>query len=171
MRRAVLSILMLALLPAGCGGGPTAPPLPSLFVLGEGPHTLTVTIWRTTHTNPYGFTSSTLVCSGGGPASAAIPVSVSREGTSWVVRADTGTLRLDLADAAAGHEGSIVGTAQHAGVSVTINDGAIDAPAHLPPGAASATSVGGRIEGAVVFATSQTEQSCSANAWILSARQ
>lgn len=170
MRLGRHALVFLAAIALACGGGPAAPSLPPLFVLTEGPHTLTVTVWQTTHTNPYGFTSSTLVCTGRGATSAAIPVSVRRDGASWTVRAEAGTLRLTLADAASGHEGSMAGSAAHGAVTVAINAGNLDAPAHLPPGAASATSVGGRIEGAVVFTSSQGEQSCSANAWMLSAR-
>lgn len=163
-------LLVAAIGAAACGSGPAAPALPPLFVIAEGPHTLTISVWTPTHTNPYGFSSSQLVCSGVGATSAAVPVTVRRDGAVWDVRADTGTLTLRLAGASAGHEGTMAGEASGAGVTVVINDGTFAAPAVLPPGAASATSVGGRIEGHVTFSDSRGAKSCSANAWTLSSR-
>ena len=56
------------------------------------------------------------------------------------------------------------------GVTVAFNDGALDAPAGLLPGAVSAASVGGRIEGHVKFIDAQGEHSCSANPWVVERR-
>lgn len=169
--RRPLVVLVLMALASACGGGPTAPALPAGFVLAAGPHTLEIKVWHPTHTNPYGFSASQLVCEGSGVSSASVPVIVSLEGGSWVARAEVGDLVLRLAGASAGHEGSMGGWAATplGGVTVVVTDGG-EGPAHLPPGAASAANVGGRIEGKVRFVQGEREQSCSANAWTLSRR-
>lgn len=170
-RQLSVGALLLALSCAGCGSGPAAPSLPAAFALSAGPHMLTVSVWHSTHTNPYGFTSTLLVCTGSGPTSLSVPVVVTREGASWMARAESGTLMLTLADAAADHQGAMFGSATVGDVTVAVHDGGtLDGPASLPPGAASTTSIGGRIEGAVRFITSGGEQSCSNNAWALSRR-
>lgn len=170
-RQGFIGVWLLLWLLSACGGGPAAPSLPGAFVLSAGLHTLEIKVWHPTHTNPYGFSSSQLVCEGSGVSSASLPVIVSREGASWVVRSETGDLTLRVAEASAGHEGTMAGsaTAPIGGVTVVVSDGG-QGPAHLPPGAASAANVGGRIEGKVRFVRGDQEQSCSANAWILSRR-
>ena len=171
-RGPLAGVVGLMWLVAACAGGPTAPALPAAFVLSAGLHTLEIRVWHPTHTNPYGFSSSQLVCEGSGAVSStSLPVTVSHQGASWVVRAETGDLVLTLADASGGHKGTMGGsaTAPIGGVTVTVNDGGYG-PAVLPEGAASAANIGGRIEGKVRFAQGEAEKSCSANAWILSRR-
>ena len=134
--------------------------------MGPGPYTLTISIAQTTQTNPFGFTTSVLVCTGTGPTSAAIPVDVTQEGGVWFARASSGTLVVRLTEVPGGVTGSMEGTSAHAGVSVLVNSGD-GAPAALPPAMFSAVGAAGPVEGFVRFQGAQGDRSCSSNAWSL----
>lgn len=163
-------LVLLALLISGCGGGPTQPGLPA-YVLAAGEHTMTISVWVTTSSNPYGFTRSELICTGRGSTSASFVADVTRDGDVWLVRSRDGDLTLRLS-ATGSYEGSMRGTATSNGVSVVVNDPADpERPAILPAAVASYNLIGSRIEGSVRFISAQGEQSCSNNIWTLSPRR
>jgi hypothetical protein len=165
-----LTVALIALLVSACGGGPAQPGLPT-YVLAAGEHTVTISVWVTTTSNPYGFTRSELVCTGTGSTSITFVADVTREGDVWIVRSRSGDLTLRVSATSGTYEGSMGGTTTSNGVSVIVNDAADPSrPAMLPASVSSYNLIGSRIDGSVRFVSAQGEQSCSNNIWTIAPR-
>ncbi len=169
MSRTSLLPVVVLLLSAGCGGGPTAPSssrAPAVVLL-PGTYALTVSQGPAQSGLPGGGTGSLMVCLFGGsgaPSSVTIDVQLVADGER--VRASVDQLSLVLAPSGAGMFGPAQGSATTAtGLGLTLGDG--DQPALLSGVVNSRGALEGTIEGRVVLSSGLASASCNQNAFTL----
>lgn len=161
-----LAPIAFALAACACGAAPTAPAAAARYALAAGTYNLNI------YPMPVDADGgSIMVCLsiGGGTAhSIAIPVTVDRDGPSWVARPSSGSLQMTLREVTAGVEGSLSGSFTLGSLTVTVASPGTSAVVSAPT--VGASMLAGRIEGDVSYSNGGLQSSCNGNGWSLTAR-
>lgn len=173
--RTIRGLLVVALVVAGCGGSPTTPSSPgtppSAPTLQRGSYYLFVSQGSNNLPVPGGGELNTWMCLGMGnyPTSVQVPVTVDGDGTSYTVRAVSGTLTLDLAVSGSMTTGTLQGRADDDTGRFSLAAGGMQGTT-LSGQVTGERSASGTVSGQITLAGPEGQGGCSPANWGLTAR-